>query len=208
MAEVCCTIDYAKIRRNMERWRRAIQTGKFPPELLSVTKDGKPGTIWPVVAVARKVDESVEEATFPLLKGHHVIRTDEVAEPVYYGKASAPQPLEIFLAGIGMCMTSIYGEGAADLGMTIDSVEVRVQGDCDMTGILDLNKKGYENRPGFAKIHYKVKIESKEPKQRVRELIDRVERACPAHNTVSRGAPSEFTYELNGKPLTKVSPSH
>jgi uncharacterized OsmC-like protein len=201
LAEVCCTIDYAKIRRNMEKWRKAIQSGNFPKELLSVSKDGKPGTLWPVLAVARKVDEGIEEATFPLLKGNFVIRSDEVAEPVYYGKGTAPQPLDIFLAGIGMCMTSIYGEGAADLGMTIDSVEVRVQGDLDMTGILDLNKKGYEGRPGFAKIHYKVKIESQEPKERVMELISRVERACPAHNTIMRGAPTEFSYEINGKPV-------
>jgi uncharacterized OsmC-like protein len=70
-----------------------------------------------------------------------------------------------------------------------------------MTGILDLNKKGYEGRPGFAKIHYKVKIESQEPKERVMELISRVERACPAHNTIMRGAPTEFSYEINGKPV-------
>ena len=198
--EVCCTIDYAKIKRNMEKWRKAIQTGNFPKELLTVSKNGKPGDLWPVVAVAKKIDEGIEEATFPLLKGDFVIRSDEVAEPVYYGKGTAPQPLDIFLAGIGMCMTSIYGEGAADLGMTIDSVEVRVQGDLDMKGLLDLNKKGYNGRPGFAKIHYKVRIDSSEPKKKVLELIRRVERACPAHNTVMRGAPTEFSYEINGKP--------
>lgn len=198
-------MDYSKIKRNMDKWRKAIETGNYPKEFLTVTKNGKPGDLWPIVAVARKIDEGIEEATFPLAPKKFVIRSDEVAEPVYYGKGTAPQPLEIFLAGIGMCMTSIYGEGAADLGLSIDSVEVRVQGDCDLRGLLDFHKKGYENRPGFAKITYAVKIQSKEPKTKIMELIRRVERACPAHNTVAHGAPYEFHYTVNGKPLQTVN---
>jgi len=190
--EVCCTIDYAKVKRSMDRWRDEIRaTKKKSPsnEIYTV----------PVEAVVRKIDEGIEEATFPLLPGNFVLRADEQAEPVYYGKGTAPQPLDIFLAGIGMCMASIYGEAAADLGIKVESVEVRVRGDLDMEGILDLQGDGYGSRPGFSTIWYTVSLQSSEPVDKVRELIRFVERRCPAHNTVMNGTRGVFSFNVNGE---------
>lgn len=195
MAEVCCTVDYQRIKTMMDRARDAIKTGKVPDGLSSVLSDDP--RIWPNEALCRKVDTGVEEATFPMLDGDFVVRSDEQAPPIYYGTGKAPQPLDLFLAGIGMCMTSIYGEGAADLGLTFDSIEIRVRGDLEMTGILDFDEKGYGSRPGYSKIAYTVKIESDESEERIRELIRRVERCCPAHNTVMHGTEGEFAYFLN-----------
>ena len=189
--QACCTIDYSKVKRSMDRWRDEIRSSKAKTasdEIYCV----------PVEAVVRKVDEGIEEATFPLLPGDFVLRADEQAEPVYYGKGTAPQPLDIFLAGIGMCMASIYGEAAADLGLKIDSVEVRVRGDLDMEGILDLNGDGYGSRPGFSRIQYTVNLQSDETADKIRELIGFVERRCPAHNTVMHGTQGIFDFFLNG----------
>lgn len=197
MAKVCCTVDYARIKEHMDRARDAIRTGKAPEGLSSVLKD-RELHLWPNEALCRKIDSGVEEAEFPMLGGDFVIRTDEQAPPVYYGTGTAPQPLDVFLAGIGMCMTSIYGEGAADLGITFDSIEISVVGDLDMRGILDLDGDGYGgSRPGYAQISYTVHIESDEPEARIRELVQRVERACPAHNTVMHGTKGSFEYFLN-----------
>lgn len=189
--QVCCTIDYGKVKRSMDRWRDEIRGTKArtaSDEIYCV----------PVEAVVRKIDEGIEEATFPLLAGNFVLRADEQAEPVYYGKGTAPQPLDIFLAGIGMCMASIYGEAAADLGLKVDSVEVGVRGDLDMEGILDLNGDGYGPRPGFSKIWYTVKVQSNETADKIRQLISFVERRCPAHNTVMHGTQGIFDFFLNG----------
>lgn len=189
--QVCCTIDYGKVKRSMDRWRDEIRSTKArtaSDEIYCV----------PVEAVVRKIDEGIEEATFPLLPGNFVLRADEQAEPVYYGKGTAPQPLDIFLAGIGMCMASIYGEAAADLGLKVDSVEVGVRGDLDMEGILDLSGDGYGSRPGFSRIWYTVKLQSNETDDKIRQLIGFVERRCPAHNTVMRGTQGVFDFFLNG----------
>lgn len=193
--QVCCTIDYQKIKHSMDRWRDVIR--KNP----AFGKEGGERYSVPVEAVVRKVDEGIEEASFPLLPGDFVLRCDEQAEPVYYGKGTAPQPLDIFLAGIGMCMASIYGEVAADMGLTVDSVEIRTRGDLDMEGILDLHGDGYGRRPGFSRITYTVNIASKEPPERLRELLGAVERRCPAHNTVVHGTRAHFSYVINGQPL-------
>ncbi len=193
--QVCCSIDYRKVKRSMDRWRDTIR--KDP----GFDTPGHEPYSLPVEAVVRKVDEGIEEATFPLLPGNFVLRCDEQAEPVYYGKGTAPQPLDIFLAGIGMCMASIYGEAAADMGLTIDAIEIRVRGDLDMEGILDLHGDGYGRRPGFSKIAYTVHVASKERPQRLRELLSAVERRCPAHNTVLHGTRGDFTYLVNGDPF-------
>ncbi len=202
--EMCCTINYAKVKRSMDRWRDTLNSGAWEANGASKTE----GRITvPVEAVCRKIDEGIEEATFPLLPGDFFVRSDEQAEPVYYGKGTAPQPLDIFLAGIGMCMASIYGEAAADMNLTIDAVEIRVRGDLDMEGILDLDGHGYGKRPGFAKIRYVVHIQSQEPRERIQELIQRVERCCPAHNTVMNGVKGEFIYVLNGEPMKESEPA-
>jgi uncharacterized OsmC-like protein len=197
--DVCCTINYRKVKETMDRWRRVLRSGGTAAGLPDTASADEASA--PVEALCRKVDESVSEATFPLLPGDFVIRCDEQAEPIYYGKGSAPQPLDIFLAGIGMCMASIYGEGAADLGVALDAVEVRVRGDLDLKGLLDFDEKGYQGRPGFSKIAYTVSLQSREPPERIRALIARVERCCPAHNTVQRGTAAEFAYRLNGEEL-------
>lgn len=193
--KVCCTIDYEKIKRSMDRWRQQIRDEK------KYSKANEIFTV-PVEAVVRKIDEGIEEATFPLLPGDFVLRADEQAEPVYYGKGVAPQPLDIFLAGIGMCMASIYGEAAADLNMGLDAVEVGVRGDLDMEGILDLDGDGYGPRPGFTQINYTVKLQSSESPAKLRKLIQFVEKRCPAHNTVMRGTKGVFQFFLNGDSLT------
>lgn len=190
--QVCCTIDYNKIKRNMDRWRAEIRETKGTDAAERIY------TV-PVEAVVRKIDEGIEEATFPLLPGNFVLRADEQAEPVYYGKGTAPQPLDIFLAGIGMCMASIYGEAAADLRLKLDSVEVGVRGDLDMEGILDLSGDGYGARPGFSRIAYTVRVQSNEPSENIRDLVNFVERRCPAHNTVMHGTNGVFNYFLNGE---------
>jgi uncharacterized OsmC-like protein len=189
--QVCCTIDYGKVKRSMDRWRDEIRSTK-------ARNNSDEIYCLPVEAVVRKIDEGIEEATFPLLTGNFVLRADEQAEPVYYGKGTAPQPLDIFLAGIGMCMASIYGEAAADLGLAVDSVEVGVRGDLDMEGILDLNGDGYGPRPGFSRISYTVKLQSNEAADKIRQLIGLVERRCPAHNTVMHGTHGVFDFFLNG----------
>lgn len=199
MAEVCCTVDYQRIKQAQDQLRDTIKTGNVPEHLSSVLADDP--RILPNEALCRKIDTGVEEAEFPMLEGSWVVRSDEQAPPIYYGTGTAPQPLDIFLAGIGMCMTSIYGEGAADLDMTFDSIEIRVVGDLELTGILDFDQKGYESRPGYSKISYTVKITSQEPEERIRELVRRVERCCPAHNTVMHGTKGEFTYFLNNAEL-------
>lgn len=196
--QACCTIDYKKIKRNMDRWRNEIREKKHGDVCAEIYT-------LPVEAVVRKIDEGIEEATFPLLPGNFVIRADEQAEPIYYGKGTAPQPLDIFLAGIGMCMASIYGEAAADLELQLDSVEVGVRGDLDMEGILDLGGDGYGPRPGFSKIWYTVKLQSDEPAEKIRELVNFVERRCPAHNTVMHGTQGLFNYLLNGQSLSATT---
>lgn len=199
--QVCCTIDYGKIKRVMDGWRHKIRVEKEHSGANQIF------TV-PVEALVRKVDEGIEEATFPLLPGDFVLRADEQAEPVYYGKGVAPQPLDIFLAGIGMCMASIYGEAAADLKITVDAVEVGVRGDLDMEGILDLHGDGYGARPGFTQITYTVKLQSEESTEKLRELISFVEKRCPAHNTVMRGTKGVFRFFLNGASLAIDEPAN
>jgi uncharacterized OsmC-like protein len=197
-SDICCTIDYRKVKQKMDKWREVLRSGGEGEGLLDA--EAGPATA-PVEAVCRKIDESVSEARFPLLPGDFVIRSDEQAEPIYYGKGTAPQPLDIFLAGIGMCMASIYGEGAADLGISLEAVEVRVKGDLDLKGLLDFDGRGYGDRPGFSKIAYTVSLQSREPVEKIKTLIQRVERACPAHNTILRGTQAELTYRINGEEL-------
>jgi uncharacterized OsmC-like protein len=184
-------IDSAKIKHYMDRRREAVRNAitAMPADITHTV---------PIEAVVRKVDEGISDAAFPSTPGNFVLRADEAAEPAFYGKGSAPKPLDVFLAGAGATMASVCVEAAADLGLPINALEVRVRGDLDVEGILDLHGDGYGSRSGFSHITYTVDIYTDAPLGHFRTLFDAIERRCPVLNTLRRGTHTDLRYRVNG----------
>jgi putative redox protein len=85
-------------------------------------------------------------------------------------EADAAQAHSVFAEAI------TYRVWAAQLGIELDSVSVRVEGDLDLRGFFGLDDTV---RPGFTAVRVEVSVSGPESAERYAELAARVDEHCP-----------------------------
>ena len=76
--------------------------------------------------------------------GAHTFKVDE--PPALGGADAAANPVQYALASLGSCQAITYRFWAAQLGVELDSITVRVEGDLDLRGFFGVDDAV---RPGF-----------------------------------------------------------
>lgn len=178
-AKGCCNIDWERLRNIKLNRREQLVEGSLPYES-RVQIDS-----------IRYLDGRLMEARVR----HNRILADE--KPTNGGEERAASPLEVFLAGYGLCMASIYADCASIMGMRLSDIELQLEAVWDKRAIYGLGGK----HPGFSQVNYKVNINSEESPEQIQSLIDMVEKACPAHNTLRFPPKIAGEVTLNGEKL-------
>ena len=119
-----------------------------------------------------------------VITGTHTFKVDE--PEVLGGTDVAANPVQLVLASLGACQTITYRVWAAKLGMALEGVEARVEGDLDLRGFFGLDDGV---RPGFTRIRLFVTLRGPEPPERYEELIAAVNRHCPVLDIVANPVP-------------------
>lgn len=114
--------------------------------------------------------------------------------PELGGGDTAPNPLSYFLSGLGFCQMVHFAGEAARNGLVIAKIESTVRGKYD---------RGPERR--FLEFEYDLRIESPEPPEKVRAMVEEAERFCFVSNTLARAARLTGNVFLNGDPLFQLS---
>src|ERR1700731_1747619 len=106
--------------------------------------------------------------------GAHTFKVDE--PPVLGGADVAANPVQYALASLGSCQAITYRFWAEQLGITFDSLTVRVEGDLDVRGFF-----GFDDsvRPGFSALRVEVSLAGPETADRYAELAAAVDEHCP-----------------------------
>jgi uncharacterized OsmC-like protein len=100
-----------------------------------------------------------------------------VDEPRSLGGANAAaNPVQYALASLGSCQAITYRLWAAQLGVTLDSITVRVEGDLDLRGFFGV---GDGVRPGLSAVRVEVTVAGPETEERYAELATAVDEHCP-----------------------------
>ena len=100
-----------------------------------------------------------------------------VDEPAALGGADkAANPVEYALASLGSCQAITYRIWAEHLGIEVDSVSVRVEGDLDLRGFFGVDDT---IRPGFTAVRIDVSVKGPESAERYQELATAVDQHCP-----------------------------
>ena len=89
---------------------------------------------------------------------------------------AAANPVQYALAALGSCQAITYHIWAAQLGIELDSVSVRVEGDLDLRGFFGLDDTV---RPGFTAVRVEVTVTGPESTERYAELAAAVDEHCP-----------------------------
>jgi uncharacterized OsmC-like protein len=109
---------------------------------------------------------------------------------VLVGEDRAPTPIEFLLHGLASCITSGIGNIAAVRGVTLTSVESRIEGDIDLQGILGLSN---EVRNGYERIRLTVDIAGDAPAEKLRQIVDQARARSAVFDVLTNGVPVEIT---------------
>lgn len=113
------------------------------------------------------------------------------------GSGKGPTPLQYFLAGLLFCEQVIFVRHCAAHGIQVDSLETSVRGYFDRRG----NYGVAEVDAAFNQIVVTVRIKSPERPDRISEAIARLEKHCPAYNTLKKSVQVIHDVTLNGLKL-------
>jgi uncharacterized OsmC-like protein len=116
--------------------------------------------------------------------GAHTFKVDE---PTALGGTDlAANPVQYALASLGSCQAITYRVWAGQLGIELDTVTVRVEGDLDLRGFFGLDDTV---RPGFTAVRLHVSVKGPESAERYDELARAVDTHCPVLDLFTNAVP-------------------
>jgi uncharacterized OsmC-like protein len=114
------------------------------------------------------------------MKRHFTLRGDH--PPELLGQNTGPTAIETLLAALGSCMTGTFAAQATARGITVDSLEVDVEGEIDLNGFFGLQPVP----PGMSGLKLSFRVKSDADPGTLRELLDAAKSLSPVFDTVSR----------------------
>jgi len=127
--------------------------------------------------------------------GAHTLAADEPTS--MGGGGTAANPVQLVLASLGSCQAITYRYWAELLGVTLDAVSVRVEGEVDVRGFLGFDP---DPSPGLASVRCTVVVEGPEEPGRYHQLAEAVDAHCPVLDVFSRPVPVERVLEVAPRP--------
>jgi putative redox protein len=120
--------------------------------------------------------------------GEHTFKVDEPA--ALGGGDAAANPVQYALASLGSCQAITYRFWAAQLGVELESITVRAEGDLDLRGFFGVDKGV---RPGFTAVRLAVTVTGPESDERYAELAAAVDEHCPVLDLFTNPVPVSRT---------------
>jgi uncharacterized OsmC-like protein len=105
---------------------------------------------------------------------------------VLVGEDRGPTPVEFLLHGLASCITAGIGNIAAARGVTLTSVESRVEGDIDLQGILGLSD---QVRNGYQNIRVSFEIAGDAPPEKLRQIVEQARARSAVFDVLTTGVP-------------------
>ena len=147
----------------------------------------------PARAVARLRTEArlVGVTEVSVRMGAHQVSVDEPRS--VGGTGVAANPIQLALAALGSCQAITYRYWADILGIRLEGVTVRVEGDVDLRGFFGFDP---EAGPGVSGVQCLVVLEGPEDPARYAELSAAVDAHCPVLDIFSRPVPVDRHVEV------------
>jgi len=127
-----------------------------------------------------------------ITSGKHEFVIDEPAGLA--GDDVAPSPVEYALGALIACQVVVYRLYAQGLGLTLDSVEVKAEGDLDVQGIFGFDANV---RPGFGGIRLHVHVTGPNTAEQYAELQKAVDAHCPVLDLFANTTPVSVSLTAN-----------
>lgn len=125
--------------------------------------------------------------------GRYSVEVDE--PPTLGGEDTAPNPVEYYLGSLLSCQIVTWRYWAQKLGITVDDIAGRAEGDLDVRGFFGLDDSV---RPGFSEVRVVITVTGPETEERYRELHQVVEKHCPVLDLTTNVTPVLSSLAVGG----------
>ncbi|MGA9872436.1 MAG: OsmC family protein [Rhodococcus sp. (in: high G+C Gram-positive bacteria)] len=151
--------------------------------------DADPGN---ALAVFRASAVAHDAVASTVTLGKYSVEVDE--PPALGGESTAANPVEYYLASLLSCQVVTYRVWADKLGITVDDITARAEGDLDLRGFF-----GFDDnvRAGFGEVRVVVKVTGPETRERYEELQNAVDAHCPVLDLTRNPTPVHTTLETD-----------
>ncbi|MGB9843460.1 MAG: OsmC family protein [Caldisericia bacterium] len=102
------------------------------------------------------------------------------------GKDKGPNPVEYLLFALGGCLGIVVQVVAKEMNIKIDSLKINLKGELNPMRFMG---KDFSERAGYKKINVEIDLKSKESRERLEELIKKVEERCPISDNIRNVTP-------------------
>jgi uncharacterized OsmC-like protein len=109
---------------------------------------------------------------------------------VLVGLDRGPAPIEFLLHGLAACITAGIGNIAAVRGVTLTSVESRIEGDIDLRGILGLSN---QVRNGYERIRISFDITGDASAEKLRGIVEQGVARSAVFDVLTNGVPIDVS---------------
>jgi uncharacterized OsmC-like protein len=115
-------------------------------------------------------------------------------EPVeLLGSNLAPNPQELLMSAINACMMVGYVAQATVRGITLDALDIEMNGELDLRGFLGLDE---DTPPGYRDLRFKVRMRGNATPEQCEEIHQAVMRTSPNYFNMTRPIPMHGSCEL------------
>jgi uncharacterized OsmC-like protein len=102
------------------------------------------------------------------------------------GKDKGPNPVEYLLLSLGGCLGIVIQVVAKEMNIKIDSLKINLRGGLNPMRFMG---KDFSERAGYKNIDVFVEIKSDEPREKLDELLRKVEERCPISDNIRNETP-------------------
>jgi uncharacterized OsmC-like protein len=101
------------------------------------------------------------------------------------GTNTGPNPVEQVLGALGNCLAVGYAANATAMGITINNLTIKVEGDLDLHTFLGLK----DGNAGFSQIKAEVELDTDASSEDIQALHAKVTSTSPVGHTLNRAVP-------------------
>lgn len=105
------------------------------------------------------------------------------------GKNLGPNPVEYLLFALGGCLGIVIQVVAKEMNLKIEGIKINLKGELNPLRFMG---KDFSERAGYKKINVEIEIKSSETKEKLQELLKKVEERCPISDNIRNLTPVEI----------------
>ncbi len=118
------------------------------------------------------------------------------------GQDEAPNPVEYLLAGYAGCLNVVVHLVAKELGITVQSLNLGINGDIDPAKLFGQSNAG---RAGFIGLQVDINIDTDASEGQLSRLFELVKDRCPVNDNISNATPVRFAISRDSKLIALAS---